>query len=95
MIVSLAPILPARDLDEAEAFYSKLGFGVLARQGDEYGILAREGWELHLWLCGDTHVAQNTSCYVRVRDAAALFREFSRAGIERLTAPEMKPWGMV
>lgn len=80
-IEATVPVLASLDLDESRDFYvSRLGFRVL-RQDADYLMLARDGAELHFWLCADRHVAENTSCYVRTGDCQALFDEFSRRGL--------------
>jgi len=63
VLTSAVPILPARDMDEAVAFYGRLGFRLVGRHPD-YALLKRESAELHLWLCDDRHLAENTACYL-------------------------------
>jgi catechol 2,3-dioxygenase-like lactoylglutathione lyase family enzyme len=94
VLTSAVPILPARDLDEALAFYGRLGFQTVGLH-PHYALLRREAAELHLWLCADRHVAENTACYLRVDDLHALHRELAAAEPGRMTAPHAKPWGMV
>jgi hypothetical protein len=48
---------------------------------------------LHLWLCDDRRLAENTACYLRVTDLEALHRELRAASLERISAPEARPWG--
>lgn len=92
-IEATVPVLASLDLDESRDFYvSRLGFRVL-RQDADYLMLARDGAELHFWLCADRHVAENTSCYVRTGDCQALFDEFSRRGLA-LQPPVLRSWGM-
>jgi len=92
-IEATVPVLASLDLDESRDFYvSRLSFRVL-RQDADYLMLARDGAELHFWLCADRHVAENTSCYVRTGDCQALFDEFSRRGLA-LQPPVLRPWGM-
>ena len=92
-IEATVPVLASLDLDESRDFYmSHLGFRLL-RQDADYLMLARDGAELHFWLCADRHVAENTSCYVRTGDCQALFDEFSRRGLA-LQPPVLRPWGM-
>lgn len=93
MLTAAVPILPARDMDEAVGFYGRLGFRAVARHPD-HAMLRREGAELHLWLCDDRHIAENTACYLRVSDIVALHRELFAAEPGRLSAPQVKPWGM-
>ena len=93
MLTSAVPILPARDLDEAAAFYRRLGFREIGRHPN-YALLKRDAAELHLWLCDDRRIAENTACYLRVDDLDTLHRDLAAAGSERATAPHAKPWGM-
>lgn len=73
------PVLASLDLDESAAFYSgRLGFTVALRT-DDYLIATRDGCELHFWLCGERHIAENTSCYAR-GDVRALHAEFTQRG---------------
>jgi catechol 2,3-dioxygenase-like lactoylglutathione lyase family enzyme len=93
VLTSAVPILPARDLDEAVAFYGRLGFRPVGRHPD-YALLLRDGAELQPWLCADRHIAENTACYLRVDDLHALHRELAAAEPGRMTAPHGKPWGL-
>ena len=90
MLTAAVPILPARDLDEAAAFYGRLGFETVGRHAG-YVLLRREAAELHLSACADRHVAENTACYVRVDDLRALHDAYVAAGLDRLSAPDAKP----
>ena len=65
LIRSTVPVLASLDIAESAAFYAeRLGFGEQLRTGD-YLIVARDGCEIHFWLCPDRAVAEQTSCYVR------------------------------
>ena len=93
------PILPARDVPRARAFYEALGF--TAGYGDErYEILRRGNLVVHLEVHRDLVPATNhTSCYWRVPDADALYREFATLGLPAdgspsLSEPSDEPWGM-
>jgi hypothetical protein len=81
------------------AFYESLGFA--AGYGDDrYDILRRGQLVVHLELHDDVVPAANrTSCYWRVTDADALYREFAGLGlapeqVPGLTEPRDEPWGM-
>lgn len=93
----LVPTLPALDLDESVAYYGSLGFEVVSRYPEHaYVILTRGEEELHLYLCDDPDIPENTSLYWRVADAEA----FHAALVEARVAPpapppELKPWGQV
>jgi catechol 2,3-dioxygenase-like lactoylglutathione lyase family enzyme len=93
------PILPTHDLSATRGFYQALGFRA-GYNDDHYEILRRGNLVVHLERCDDLLPASNrTSCYWRVADADALYREFAALGLPsegspRLTAPSDEPWGM-
>lgn len=65
----------APDPVKAAAWYDRLGFRT-ATFGD-YAIVSRGELCLHLWKCVDRHIAENTSCYVELKDVDALHAEWS------------------
>jgi DNA-binding MarR family transcriptional regulator len=82
------PIFPVRDLATALAHYSALGFETLAYDGgDEYGFANREGNGLHLAAHVDHDASHGAAAYLYVRDAQALYEEWSRPGIGGRTRP--------
>lgn len=88
------PLFPSRDITASVRFYSALGFRALL-QTDEYGIVERDGVEIHFWPCDDRHIAENTSAYFRVNDVDGLHAELSRVPDSvRLTEPADTMWGM-
>ena len=97
-IDSTIPILPARDIAEAVAFYARLGFRVMGDPWPEYALVRRDGHEIHFWRCADRAIAEAASAYLRSLDVDALHAEFAKAGIAaaggRLGSPADKPWGM-
>ena len=84
-----SPIFPVRDMTAALAHYTALGFDAIRYDGeDDYGFADREGIGLHL--AGDpghdpSH--SHASAYLYVRDADALYAEWSRPGIGGQTRP--------
>lgn len=88
------PVLASLDMARTLAFYADvLGFTTHHVAGFTYGIAVRGDTELHFWDCADPHIAQNTSCYLRVDDIQAVYDELS----QRL--PKLQPvvhtsWGM-
>jgi len=81
-----SPIFPVRNLAAALAHYSALGFVTFAyADGDEYGFANREDTGLHL--TADPDPAHHASTYLYVRDADALYEEWSRPGIGGHTRP--------
>jgi len=91
-IQSTVPVLASLDIAQSLAFYTqRLGFACeLHTPG--YLIVARDGCELHFWLCRERHIAENTSCYVR-GDTAALHADFVQRGLP-LDPPVVQSWGM-
>lgn len=60
------PVLPALDINQAIAFYEqRLGFTTLFKY-DDYAGLSRGGIQIHLWLCDDRHIAENSGCRVNL-----------------------------
>lgn len=93
LIQATIPVLASLDLDQSRAFYGQyLGFELRLQVAD-YLILARDGAELHFWLCTDRHLAEHTSCYVRSADTQALHRDFASRGLA-LEPPAVRAWGM-
>ncbi len=77
------PIFPVRDLTAALAHYAALGFDTFPyRGGDGYGFADRDGTGLHLTADpGHDPAPSHASAYLYVRDADALYAEWSRPGI--------------
>jgi DNA-binding MarR family transcriptional regulator/catechol 2,3-dioxygenase-like lactoylglutathione lyase family enzyme len=74
------PIFPVRDLKAALAHYAALGFRTEPYEdGDFYGFANREGTGLHLQQ-GTDH-GDHAAAYLYVRDADALYQEWSQPGI--------------
>lgn len=92
-LTSTIPVLASLDLNASVAFYvERLGFAEAARY-DDYAIVRRDGCEIHFWACSERHIAENTSCYVRVGDAQSLYEELSHKGVQ-MEPPVVRPWGM-
>ncbi len=89
------PVLPARDLAEARAFYVDwLGFAEVVYSDEAYLIVRRDSMELHFWRTPDRNLAENTSCYIRGGQVPALYAEYAARGVPQLSAFETRPWGM-
>jgi len=92
-----SPIFPVRDLAAALAHYATLDFRTFPYEdGDDYGFANRDGVGVHL-AADPGHDRQRAgSAYLLVRDAAALYEEWSRPGLGGHTHPaEPTPWGML
>lgn len=91
-IRATVPVLASLDIAQSRSFYAeRLGF-VCQQQAPDYLIMARDGCELHFWLCTERHIAENTSCYVR-GDTEALHADFAQRGLA-LPPPAVRDWGM-
>ncbi|KVL13224.1 bleomycin resistance protein [Burkholderia ubonensis] len=72
------PVLASLDIARTLTFFREvLGFRTRHLEDFSYGMAARDDVEIHFWLCDDKHVAENTSCYVRVADIRALHAELA------------------
>ena len=91
------PIFPVGDLRAALAHYRTLGFKTFAyEEGADYGFANRDGAGLHLEVHARHAGHRPASAYLNVRDAAALYDEWSGPGIAGHTHPaEPTPWGML
>jgi len=104
MIEASVPILPSRNLDETWAFYERLGFQNRGGPHEEwdYLIIGRDGGEIHFFHAPSVDpLTTDAGCYLRVRDADALFEEWQRVGIaadpatgSRLIPPADTDYGM-
>jgi len=96
------PILPCRNLGETLHFYQRLGFTIVGRDNapDPYGIVRRDGIELHFFEYRDLEPASSIAgCFIRVKDADALFAEYLKLGLAAQGIPRLgpladMPWGM-
>jgi DNA-binding MarR family transcriptional regulator len=82
------PIFRVRDLDAALAHYASLGFKTFPYPDGGYGFAQREGTGLHFAAHTDHDPARDGSlAYLYVRDADALYEEWTRPGIGGHTHP--------
>jgi DNA-binding MarR family transcriptional regulator/uncharacterized glyoxalase superfamily protein PhnB len=92
-----SPIFNVRDLRAALAHYATLGFSIVAfEEGDHYGFANRDGVGLHLAAHSEHDPQRPASAYLYVRDADALYEEWSKPGIAGHShPPEPTPYGML
>ncbi len=91
---SSVPIVPARDVGEAAAWYrDELGYTVQHVER-EYGVVGRGDSEIHFW--GPSGIApedSNTMIRVGVAGIDELYADYEGRGIVHPNAPlETKPW---
>lgn len=93
--------LPCNDLDASEAFYNRLGFSRVRRDGappqweSNYRILTDKGGELHLTDAVEDWLVPGRNpfgLYLYTDDVDALAAEFGNE-LAGKKAPEDKPWG--
>ena len=88
------PVLPSLDIGESHRFYvGILGFGEVYRD-DGYLIIRRDQMEMHFRYSGDRKLPESTPCYIRGGQIEALYREFSRSRVPRLSDFSIRPWNM-
>jgi catechol 2,3-dioxygenase-like lactoylglutathione lyase family enzyme len=88
------PVLAALNMDEMIEFYTdKMGFVCDSQHEQQYGIVSRGDAEIHFWNCDERHVAENTSCYVYVKDIKAVHDELK----DKVKVSEIKStnWGVL
>lgn len=95
--LSVSPLIPARDVEEAIRFYrDSLGFDLDYRDAEpaQFAIVGRDGARLHLFASQDKHLADWTSLRIEVDGIEALYARCQVAGcVHPNGALEGKPWG--
>jgi hypothetical protein len=88
-----SPVFPVGDLEAALRHYAALGCKTFAYEGGgDYGFANRDRLSIHLTL-DPGH--EPGSAYLDVRDADALYEEWSKPGVGGLTRPvEAMPYGI-
>ena len=67
----------------------QLGFVSDYAEGD-YLIVKRDDMEIHFWKTDDRQFPENTSCYIRGGQVPALYEEFKRRGVPKLSPFEVR-----
>jgi hypothetical protein len=62
-------------------------------EGD-YLIVKRDDMEIHFWKTADRQLPETTSCYIRGGQVGALFEEFERRQVPKLSSFEVRRWNM-
>lgn len=95
------PALPVGDIARAAEFYeTKLGFERRHAE-DDFGIVARDSVEIHLWAANkpgvagaEPHLAGTGSCRIEVSGIRDLVEEYRPQGVVHPNGElESTPWG--
>ena len=93
-LVAAIPKLASLDIERSLAFFERLGF---KRRGSypDYGIIERDGVQIHFWLCTDARIPKETACRIAVDGIEHLFETFSAKGVIHPNGHlALKPWGV-
>lgn len=93
-LTAAIPKLASLDIERSLVFFERLGF---ERKGSypDYGIIERDGVQIHLWLCTDPRVPNETGCRVTVEGIDGLYEVFSAQGVIHPNGNlSLKPWGV-
>lgn len=93
-LVAAIPKLASLDIERSLAFFERLGFW---RRGSypDYGIVERDGVQIHFWLCTDARIPKETACRIAVEGIEQLFEEFSAQQVVHPNGKlARKPWGV-
>ena len=93
--ISTVPVLASLDIRRSvEFFCTHFGFSSLFEQQASYGVVCRDSVSIHFWACAERHIAENTSCRIRISGIEPLYAKCMEAGLVHPNAPlELKPWG--
>ncbi|MFN0313987.1 MAG: VOC family protein [Burkholderiales bacterium] len=82
------------NIERSLAFFERLGF---MRRGSfaEYGIIERDGVQIHFWLYTDPRIPKETACRITVEGIEELFASFSEKGVIHPNGHlALRPWGV-
>jgi catechol 2,3-dioxygenase-like lactoylglutathione lyase family enzyme len=95
-LTSAVPIIPARQVEAATAWYrDELGFEVVHAE-TEYGVVARDDIQVHFWGPSGIDPKDSMTMYrIGTSDLDALYEHCRERDILHPNAPlERKPWGL-
>jgi hypothetical protein len=93
-LVAAIPKLASLDIERSLTFFEGLGFN---RRGTypDYGIVERDGIQIHFWLCQDVRIPKETACRIAVEGIEQLFETYSERGVIHPNGSlAVKPWGI-
>jgi len=94
------PQLPSGNIEKTAAFFEQsLGFEVAAKLNNNTFLIVKRGpAEIHFWQAEDEtsarEIAQESSCYIRVKNVPALFADLKARGAKFRYELKVMPWGM-
>lgn len=93
--ISATPVLASLDIERSVGFFCKqLGFTKHYAEQGVYGVVSRGAVHVHFWACKEQHIAENTSCRLRINGIDAFFDKCLSLGIVHPNAHlQDKPWG--
>jgi hypothetical protein len=93
-LIAAIPKLASLNIERSLAFFEGLGF---SRRGSypDYGIIERDGVQIHFWLCTDARIPKETGCRISVEGVEQIFEAFSAKGVIHPNGSlALKPWGV-
>ena len=93
-LLAAIPKLASLDIARSLAFFESLGF-TRAGEYPDYGLVQRDGVQVHFWLCDDARIPKETGCRIAVEGIDDLFAAYARLGVIHPNGSlEDKPWGV-
>jgi catechol 2,3-dioxygenase-like lactoylglutathione lyase family enzyme len=93
-LVAAIPKLASLDIERSLAFCENLGFTRVGAHPD-YGMVERDGVQIHFWLCQDPRIPTETACRIAVEGIEQLFEAYSEKGVIHPNGSlAVKPWGV-
>lgn len=93
-LIAAIPKLASLDIERSLAFFEGLGF-IRSGAYPDYGIVERDGVQIHFWLCQDARIPTETACRIAVEDIKQLFEAYSERGVIHPNGSlAVKPWGV-
>jgi catechol 2,3-dioxygenase-like lactoylglutathione lyase family enzyme len=93
-LLAAIPKLASLDIERSLAFCENLGFTRVGAYPD-YGMVERDGVQIHFWLCQDPRIPAETACRIAVEGIEQLFEAYSEKGVIHPNGSlAVKPWGV-
>ncbi|HEV2235691.1 MAG TPA: VOC family protein [Ktedonobacterales bacterium] len=92
-LVAAAPRFLVEDMDEALAFYGRLGFATTYHDGG-FAIVERDGVALHFNASDGPMHGRGGVCWMQVTNIEALYDAFLPTNAVQSPSVKAKPWGM-